>query len=433
MCSLVNKVLVVGFGREGRSVVKFLEASGGYEVKVYDDNVEVMKALPIKYVADESFLNSLDKVIVSPGVRKNHPVLVGALENNVPVATGTNLFLEKNFNRVIGVTGSKGKSTTSSLIFFLMKSLGYKVSFGGNIGVSLLELDEADWYVAELSSYQNTYLQVSPRTAVITSLFPDHIDWHGSEQQYYTDKLNVIKYGVKNLVVNQEDETLVNVLESLNVSLPERVYTVESIEGVKYITRFGVKVLPVSDLQLLGEHNYVNVCLALEAVELTVGVPDMVELVKVLRMFKPLQHRIEVIGTTNTKHIFIDDTLATTPNATCASVKAVREAYAMSPIYLIVGGYDRGIVYDKVLGEVLLECGNIVVYCIPENGSRIAETIPSNVETVVVDSLEEAVASIQERVSGVVVLSPAASSYNLYKSYEEKSEAFRNSVNLITL
>jgi UDP-N-acetylmuramoyl-L-alanine---L-glutamate ligase len=423
MLSLQSRILLLGFGREGEATLQWLTARGFQNIKVFDDNPLKMKNVPSGLAADSSSLNQTDIVIVTPGVPRNHSLLKQARMKCLLVTTATNLFLEKYASKTIGVTGSKGKSTTSSLIFHIIKSQGLNVAYGGNIGTPLLSLPEADFYVAELSSYQNSYLTVHPKVAVVTSLFPDHLDWHGGVEQYYKDKLNIIGEDTKDIILNTHDSILMDTLEYLKVANPHVYkYAVEKIDDETYITRLGEKIVNVRELALIGQHNYINICLALEAVEAIIGELNIESLKSDLTTFKPLEHRLQIIS--GYRHIYVDDTLATTPHSTAASLKALRHQYPEEYLYLIVGGFDRGLDSYTILADAIMDVGKVTVLTIPENGKNIAEYLPDGVKVLHCPDLDGAVKVASGLPEGLVILSPAAPSYGVYNNYEAKSKAF---------
>lgn len=427
-----GSVLIVGYGREGKSVHNYLNKCWEGEIFIFDDDDNVMAKINEKNIFDNNILSSVGLIIVSPGISPSHNLLVKAKQLDIKITTGTNLFLDDKHKNTIAVTGSKGKSTTSSLIFHIMKSLGYDVKYGGNIGNSLLDLGGADWYIAEISSYQASYVEKGsyPKTVVLTSLFPDHVDWHGSVSKYYEDKLNLIgenSEDFQNLIVNLGDEILMRELsERMIDSRSSNVYNIRMIEGEETLMRFDTPVMKLCEVKLMGWHNYVNISIACNAIEATVGVVNGDELVKALKSFTPLPHRLEVVYLG--KHVWVDDLLATTPNATAVSLQSIRGKYNKVPIYLIVGGMDRGLENSFVLGEAIVEAGNVVVFSLPDNGSKVCEPFKNIVPIIECENLENAINYIKKQDAGVVLLSPAAPSYNLYSSYKQKSEAFLKSI-----
>ena len=207
-----RKVAVWGTGREGRAAVTAIAAHGPADLVAVDDSGSFLslpwdgplaEAAPL--VTGEAGFDRLaaaDVVVRSPGVPNTHPWLIELRAQGIPVTQGTALWMADHAARTVGVTGSKGKSTTSSLISHLLTAVDRPNVFGGNIGVPTLDLPEAELYVLELSSYQCSDLSDSPRVAVVTALFPEHLDAHGGEREYYRDKLNLLAHDPCTIVVN---------------------------------------------------------------------------------------------------------------------------------------------------------------------------------------------------------------------------------------
>src|SRR4051812_49332525 len=213
-----RSVAVWGTGREGRAAVLAVAAHGPSRLIAVDDSANFLSvpwegelaALAPLAGGEHAFgaLVSADVVVRSPGVPQTHPWMAELRGRGVAVTGGSALWMADHAARTIGVTGSKGKSTTSSLISQLLAAVDRPNVFGGNIGVPLLDLPEAALYVLELSSYQCSDLTDSPRVAVVTALFPEHLDAHGGEREYYRDKLNLLRHQPELIVVNGADPRL---------------------------------------------------------------------------------------------------------------------------------------------------------------------------------------------------------------------------------
>src|SRR4051794_2433563 len=213
-----RSVAVWGTGREGRAAVTAIAAHGPSRLLAVDDSANFLSvpwegelaALAPLAGGDHAFgaLVAADVVVRSPGVPQTHPWMAELRRRGVTVTGGSALWMADHAAVTVGVTGSKGKSTTSALISHLLAAAGRPNVFGGNIGVPLLDLPAAEQYVLELSSYQCADLTDSPRVAVVTSLFPEHLDAHGGEREYYRDKLNLLAHGPELIVLNGADERL---------------------------------------------------------------------------------------------------------------------------------------------------------------------------------------------------------------------------------
>ncbi|SCG43562.1 UDP-N-acetylmuramoylalanine--D-glutamate ligase [Micromonospora echinaurantiaca] len=433
-------VAVWGAGREGRAAVTAIAAHGPAGLVAVDDSANFLslpwdgplaEAAPL-VVGEEGFarLVAADVVVRSPGVPQTHPWLVELRRRGVTVTQGTALWMADHAERTIGVTGSKGKSTTSSLISHLLAAVDRPNVFGGNIGVPTLDLPEAELYVLELSSYQCSDLTDSPRVAVVTALFPEHLDAHGGEAEYYRDKLNLIAYGPRTVVVNGNDPRLAFELgdrAAVRAGRPDTAHVAAGPDGDPWFHLVDQPLFPRAVLPLVGRHNESNLCVALAVLD-AVGV-DVVARKDTLAVavagFQGLAHRLTEIADPSGL-TFVDDTLATSPYAAMHAI----DAYEGRPLTVIVGGADRGLDYSP-LREHLAE-RELIVIGIPDSGGRIVEALAGlpKVRTEVVDELVDAVRLARELTpaGGVVLLSPAAPSYGRFRNFEHRSEVFAQAV-----
>ncbi|MFI5484275.1 UDP-N-acetylmuramoyl-L-alanine--D-glutamate ligase [Micromonospora echinaurantiaca] len=433
-------VAVWGAGREGRAAVTAIAAHGPAGLVAVDDSANFLslpwdgplaEAAPL-VVGEEGFarLAAADVVVRSPGVPQTHPWLVELRRRGVTVTQGTALWMADHAERTIGVTGSKGKSTTSSLISHLLAAVDRPNVFGGNIGVPTLDLPEADLYVLELSSYQCSDLTDSPRVAVVTALFPEHLDAHGGEAEYYRDKLNLIAYGPRTVVVNGNDPRLALELgdrAAVRAGWPDTAHVAAGPDGDPWFHLVDQPLFPRAVLPLVGRHNESNLCVALAVLD-AVGVDVAARkdtLAVAVAGFQGLAHRLTEIADPSGL-TFVDDTLATSPYAAMHAI----DAYEGRPLTVIVGGTDRGLDYSP-LREHLAE-RELTVIGIPDSGPRIVEALAGlpKVRTEVVDELVDAVRLARELTpaGGVVLLSPAAPSYGRFRNFEHRSEVFAQAV-----
>ncbi|SCE93381.1 UDP-N-acetylmuramoylalanine--D-glutamate ligase [Micromonospora viridifaciens] len=433
-------VAVWGAGREGRAAVIAIAAHGPAGLVAVDDSANflslpwegpVAAAAPL-VTGEEGFarLAAADVVVRSPGVPSTHPWMVELRRRAVPVTQGSALWMADHGDRTVGVTGSKGKSTTSSLISHLLTAMDRPNVFGGNIGVPLLDLPEAPLYVLELSSYQCADLADSPRVAVVTALFPEHLDAHGGEREYYRDKLNLIAHGPHTVVVNGADPRLALELgdrAAVRAGLPDATHVASGPDGTPWFHLRDTPLFPRGVLPLVGRHNESNLCVALAVLDAlgvdVVGRKD--SLAVAVAGFQGLAHRLTEIpdpsGIT-----FVDDTLATSPYAAMHAI----DAYEGRPLTVIVGGTDRGLDYTP-LRDHLAE-REITVIGIPDSGPRIVEALAglSGVRTELAEDLVAAVGLSRKLTpaGGVVLLSPAAPSYGRFRNFEHRSEVFAQAV-----
>jgi UDP-N-acetylmuramoylalanine--D-glutamate ligase len=437
-----RSVAVWGTGREGQAAVTAIAAHGPASLVAVDDSANFLslpwegplaQAAPLHTGADGfDQLAGAEVVVRSPGVPQTHPWLVELRRRGVTITSGTALWMADHASRTVGVTGSKGKSTTSSLISHLLTALGRANVFGGNIGVPVLALPEADRYVLELSSYQCTDLTDSPWVAVVTALFPEHLDAHGGEREYYRDKLNLLAHGPETIVLNGTDRRLIAEVgdrAAVRAGGPDSFHVAPGPGGEPYLFAREHPLFPRAVLPLVGRHNEGNLCVALAVLD-ALGVDCVAErdtLAEAVAAFRGLPHRLTEIddpsGVT-----FVDDTLATSPYSTMHAI----DAYPGRQLTVIVGGTDRGLDYAPLREHLAERAGTITVIGIPDSGERIVEVLRDlpAVRTEVADDLVAAVRLARKLtpVGGVVLLSPAAPSYGRFRNWEHRSEVFAQAI-----
>ena len=370
-------------------------------------------------------LLTCDVVIKSPGISRYRPE-VGELERaGVPVRSGLGLWLEDApLEHVACITGSKGKSTTSAIAGHLLTRLGYQAAVGGNIGRPPWDPSPGpapDFWIIETSSYQIPDLTNGPPVVAVTSLSPDHLDWHGSVERYYADKLSLCtKPGVAMAIADGSNA----ILREHAASLGMHVEWVEA-DNPEFAGPW------IDALGLPGVHNVRNAAIA-RAVLLAMGVTeagDEARLTAAAHGFAGLPSRCRSLG-----HIgrveFVDDSLSTN----VLPAQAALEAYGDRPVALLVGGHDRGLDYSA-LGRTIAERAlPTLVVTMPDNGPRIGSTVREmagdRVDVVDADGLDHAVAVACDwaRQGGVVLLSPAAPSFGRFADYQARARAFAEAV-----
>jgi len=371
-------------------------------------------------------LAGCDAVVRSPGVSIYREELREIGRRGVPITTATALWLaEAGGAGVIGVTGTKGKSTTATLVAHLAGAAGRRVHLAGNIGapaLDLLDTPPGDLVVVELSSHQIADLERGPEVAVITNLHPEHLDWHVTERNYRADKLRLLGVdGVRAVVVNGRDPALVGAASAVENA------TLFGAPGGWDVTPAGVVhggelVVPAARLPLRGEHNALNLCAALAAlVAAGVALPPLPD---ALDGAPALAHRLEVVADRD-GIVWVDDSISTTPESTLAALRSFPDR----AIVLIAGGKDRGQDYAE-LGRVLAERGAAAIG-LPVTGARLVGAarsagVPAS-RAVEAPDMQAAVAAARSlaRRGSAVLLSPAAASYNSYVSFEQRGADFR--------
>ena len=407
-----------GWRVEGRVASARLRALGVDPVLV-DDHIDDPAVLPLTGGGYDA-LARCQVVIKSPGVSRRRPEVAALEAGGVQVVGGLGLWMEEvDRHRVVCVTGTKGKSTTVSVAGHLLAGLGHRSFVGGNLGVPPYAPDapaDVDWWVIETSSYQCTDLWSAPPVVAVTSLYPDHLDWHGSVDAYYRDKLSLCRLpGAALTVANAADGELRRRRDQLG---PE-VNWVDGGEAPPWVERLG----------LLGPHNVRNALMA-RACLVAMGVPgadDDERLEAAARGFRGLPSRLYRVGTLEGVD-FVDDSLSTNVGSTLAALGSFPDRR----VALIVGGFDRGIDY-RPLAEAVAARPETLVLTVPDAGPRIGAEVRAiggagAGAAGVVDCASETEAARAgfewARPGGVVLLSPAAPSYGRYQDYRERSAAF---------
>ena len=406
-------VTVWGNGIEGQAVTVFLE-NRNCTVTVVEDPEQI----PYSGV-----------IVKSPGISLYRNDLKTAKQFGAVFTSGTNLFMEAALLQpdyrplLIGVTGTKGKSTTSALIAHLLREQGNRVALCGNIGDPAInyadKLSDYEVVVVEMSSYQCADLQYAFDITVVLNLYPEHIDWHKTHTQYYMDKLNILEHR------NPEQVAVLNsrdALTAMYVKNPQKAVYFDSLNTIHVLNGYfyngNQKLFSTNVVPLRGDHNLSDVCAALTAVEQAGG--DLSLCGEALKTFKPLPHRLQTVGIKNGV-TYVDDSISTTPETAIAAIKA----FGYSRVILIAGGYDREQDY-KELAAFVKKNGTKVI-ALPQTGVRLTDEISDiGGDAVLARNMQDAVAkaSASARFGDIVLLSPAAPSYGTYKNFEERGNAF---------
>lgn len=443
--SLRNKrVAIWGFGREGVSTYLFLRQH------LPDVPLTILTEAPIEdeyrqnlsqdqlirvaenHAIDVSQLIQFDIVVKSPGISPYREAVQLAKHRGVLFTTALNIYFAENPDRrVIAVTGTKGKSTTTTLIERGLTGCDFTVRVAGNIGIPVLSLEDhpSDFDVIEVSSYQATDLIGHPEVALLVDLFPEHLDWHGSVEVYYTDKLKLLRLA-KRKVINACDKNSQTYCSDLIDTTVYNSYTGFHSEGRRVLWR-GRQIGLLENEYLARPHNISNICAALAVIEIVGGDPRRA--FSAIATFQGLTHRQQLLGE---KHgvLYVNDSISTIPESTLAAI----EVWDDRDITLLLGGHDRGIDYSKLVTEIYSR-GIHRVILLPDSGPRIGTAIRANdefqgkqVQLWNAKSLEEAVeiACQVTPTGGVILLSPAAPSYGYFRNHEERGKIFANLVGL---
>lgn len=421
-------VAIWGLGREGRAALSAVRKRvPRLAITVFCNAAEATSLADeraIRLITEDpsaADLSSFDVVIKSPGISDYRVELIEAQRNGTRFTSGTALWFAENPNaRVIAVTGTKGKSTTSALIAHLLRGLGHRVALAGNIGLPLLDLldQQADFWVVELSSYQ-TRSAGDVELAVITNVEEEHLDWHGSRERYVDDKLALVDKAQSLLVGSDRSPLRERVSQHPDGHVAGEDAGWHATESI--ISHNGRPILRRDQLAVPGMHNAQNLCLALTALEL-LG-ENAVRATASIGSFRALPHRLTELGRVNDVR-WIDDSIATTPQATVQALKSLRQ----DSVIVLVGGHERGLDYAPLAEDVITHPPKAII-AMGANGPRIAAVLRDwNVTSLLHETatLADAVncARSLATTGDVILLSPGAPSFDQFNDYAERGRAF---------
>lgn len=411
-----RRIAIWGFAREGQATLRFLrERDPCLAITVLDD-ADSIRDVDVPLIGGRASIaaaiGDFDVVVKSPGISLYDPLVLKARANGVQFTSLLNLwFADAPTCRTICVTGTKGKSTTTALIAHILRGVGWNALAAGNIGVPVTELprEGLDAAVIEVSSYQAADFSGQCDVAVLTSLFQEHLDWHGSVAAYRRDKLNLLRHARRSLI---NSEALAAAGEVLDLN------------RLNHGTFAPCPELRISNRYLARPHNLSNLAGALAVVR-SLGA-DAAAALRAAEDFPPLPHRQQEIGEVDGV-LYVDDSISTTPEATIAAL----EVYRDRAVTVIIGGHDRGIDYGALVSRLQTEPRPSVVL-VDASGTRIHDQLESSARIRLVGSMSEAVAQAREMTprGGVILLSPAAPSYGRYRSFIERGKDFARCMSL---
>ncbi len=444
-----EKVLILGFGREGKSTYRYIRdyfpekklRIADFDMDILSKNAFLTEDKCVEVLAGEKYLEALedsDFIIKSPGVNLRH------LDIPIPwdkMHTQTSLFLKAFHKQTIGITGTKGKSTTSSLIYHLLNESGEKAVLLGNIGIPpfdrIHEITEESWIVFEMSAHQLEHIHHSPHIAVVLNLFQEHLDYFGSLESYWKAKLMIAKYQNEDdlFIYNGDDALLQSYIEKSFLGKPLFFSNSNSTSSGSCIqesdlcfNRNGEVIwrLPIdTGWNLKGAHNFYNIQAAILAVR-GLGLSNEA-IVSSLKTFKGLEHRLEWVG--NFDGItFYNDSIATIPEAVIQALETLKDVDT-----LILGGFDRGIDY-AILVDYLKKVSIPNLIFTGKAGERIQGMLLKKGTASHVfasESFEEIVRIAKKHTAKgrICLLSPAAASYDAFKNFEERGNYYKLLIN----
>lgn len=443
------RVAILGFDVEGSASYDYFQ-SQGHEVTICDQNPDITVPESAATQLGPDYLTGLDTfdlLVRTPGLKPSQ-----ILEKNPAVAnkitTATNEFFKACPSKnITGVTGTKGKGTTSTLIAKILEAAGNKVFLGGNIGIPVLsflpEISSDDFVVLELSSFQLIDCQYSPNVAVCLMVVPEHLNWHADMAEYLEAKRQLFVHQTPNdlAVYNANSENSIEIVRSSPaVKGWYQTRPIEHLVGLSQEPELGVVVqngrivagvediCGVQELALLGRHNWENVCAAIAATwEITGHNKEAVR--DVVTTFKGLEHRLELVDTVEGV-AYYDDSFGTTPETAIVAVQAFRE-----PKIVILGGSDKGASYTELAKAV--KSGNVkYAVLIGQTAPDIEKALKAECFEAILhggNTMEEIIQTVREYAyeGDVVLLSTGCASFDMFKNYKDRGEQFRNAVDAL--
>jgi UDP-N-acetylmuramoylalanine--D-glutamate ligase len=447
-----KKVAIIGLGVSNLPLIDYLYNLGS-EITLFnnkpieqlDKNIlDKIYEYKLKFSFGENYLNKLvgfDVIFRSPSCRPDTPQIKEEVKRGALLTSEIELVLEMCPCTTIGVTGSDGKTTTTSLIYEILKENNYKCYLGGNIGIPLFtklgEMKPEDFVVLELSSFQLMTMKVSPQVAVITNVTPNHLDIHKSYDEYKEAKANIFKNQTENdlLVLNYDNDITRNFAKE---ALGSTVYfsSKEKLENGIILDGEIIKdcesglrrhILNTKSTKLRGIHNAENMCAAIAATKRFVT-PEVQA--KAISNFSGVEHRLEFVKEIKGAKWY-NDSIASSPTRTIAGLKSFDEN-----IVLIAGGYDKHLDYTPIARPIIENVGSLILLGQTANkiySAVIYELKFSDKELPIykVNTLEEAVEKAKEisKKGDVVLFSPASASFDMFKNFAERGNKFKQIVN----
>lgn len=447
-----KKVAFLGIGVSNAPLIKMF-AQKGARVTACDkrdsgaigkDIVEPLEKLGVNFKLGPDYLKNLDFDIIyrTPGMKFHLPELDKARSKGIAVTSEMETFFELCPAKIIAVTGSDGKTTTSTLIAKMLEAEGHKIHLGGNIGRPLLpiieEISPEDYVVAELSSFQLISMRQSPDIAVLTNIAPNHLDIHKDMEEYIDAKKNIFLHqnAFSKLVLNMDNSLSYGMkplargqtLAFSRVNKPEYGASIDSNNQI-FMNSSGAqtKVMDRADIKLRGDHNVENYLAAISAVWGIVGIDSIV---KVARDFGGVEHRMEFVRELNGVKWY-NDSIATNPTRTIAGLNAFDKK-----ITLIAGGYDKQIPFAPLIPKIIEKVNTLIL--IGATAEKIESELKaheaydaSGIKIFRAETLENAVKLAKENSAAgdIVSMSPACASFDMFKNFEERGNRFKLEVN----
>ena len=446
-----RKVAVIGLGVSNKPLLNYLYFNKA-KVTVFDEKTideipkEIMDKiteLGFKFSLGKGSLNKLngfDIIFRSPSILPTRPELLAEKERGAIVTTEIEMLMKIAPCKIIGITGSDGKTTTTTLISEILKKAKYNVFLGGNIGIPLFtklnQIKSTDIIVLELSSFQLMGMDISPNISLITNITPNHLNIHKDYDEYIDSKKNIFKYQNENdiLVVNYDNR----ITRSFQSENPGQIIFYSGKEKLSdgYIVDDNVikeckekirkHIIKTDETVLRGKHNYENIA---AAIAVTRGLVDMETIVSAIKEFKPVEHRLEYIKTINGVKWY-NDSVSSSPTRTIAGLNSFEE-----DIVLIAGGYDKNLDYAPLAPYIINKVQTLILIGqtadkIYEATKKEADKQQKSINIYMARDLEMAItlAKKYSKKDEVVLLSPASASFDMFKDFADRGNQFKEMV-----
>lgn len=427
-----KKIVILGFGREGKATYEFLRKHfNDKELDVIDENIDILsnenkiytKDMNLNIIKTSDYLKMLedyDYIFKTPGISFKGKD-ISKIKDKITSELDMFIRFFKDKVKIIGITGTKGKSTTSSMLYKILNDAKINVHFLGNIGIPIfLELDmikEDDVVVIEISSHQSQYINYSPNIGVILNVYEEHLDHYNSYDEYIDSKINVIKYQNSNdtAIYLKDSYDLERRLKNIDLKSKVIKLDIDSKRDFKY---FDFE----HDKHLLGEHNNYNIMIDLKICEI-LGIDKNIVCNSVYE-FLPLEHRLEKVGNIDGV-MYYNDSISTIPETAIACINTLKGLNT-----IIIGGLDRGVDYSY-FEQYLINSNLENIICMYATGKKIYKNIKcrkrENLHIYYADNLEAAV-DIAKKVTKkgtICAMSPAAASYGDFENFEQRGKKFK--------
>ncbi|MEG1705415.1 MAG: UDP-N-acetylmuramoyl-L-alanine--D-glutamate ligase [Clostridia bacterium] len=450
-----KKVAVLGIGISNIPAIEYLSSLGAVitacdKKEKLGSECESLNKLNISFNLGETYLENLtsfDYILRSPGIKPFTKELEEAQKFGAVITSEIELLIHLCPCKVIGITGSDGKTTTTTLVHKFLKEAGFNVYLGGNIGKPIFskldEMTENDIVVLELSSFQLMTMKEKIDICVITNISPNHLDYHRSFEEYILAKANIFIYNNNGIIVlnndNEYTKKYLDIIEEKNIQSEIRKFSVvDKINKGVYLDKGYIvsnvngnieNIAKISDVKLVGIHNLANICAAASAV---IDLTNVKPILNVITTFNGVEHRMELFRTLKDVNWY-NDSIGTSPARTIAGLNSFK-----NKVILIAGGYDKNIPYD-VIGKYIIDKVKVLIL-IGKTSSKIEKAVLDEKEKMKINKICDIVklSSLEECVEYAykisqkgdnVILSPASASFDMYKNFEERGDHFKRLVN----